>query len=236
MNFDRLARHYNWLEAVTAGRQLQRMRTHWLDALADRPRILSVGEGHGRFAAACMARFPQAELTCVEASPAMLAVAQRRTHGMPGRVRWQCSDILEWQTPGRYDAIVTCFFLDCFPPHALADVIGHLSALATDDAVWLLSDFAVPACGPARLRAQAIHTLMYWFFRVCATLPARSLSRPDSDLRRHGFELTGEFHSEWGLLRSDLWRRTAPATPHHAPRASSTALYHSSGGAHPCGA
>ena len=52
MKFDRLAPHYDWMESWLAGERLQRARTSGLDALTGRRRILSVGEGHGRFAAA----------------------------------------------------------------------------------------------------------------------------------------------------------------------------------------
>ena len=207
MNFNRLARHYDWLEALTAGGRLQRARTHWLDALAGRRRILSVGEGHGRFAAACLARFPEAELTCVEASPAMLAVAQERTRGMPGRVRWECRDALAEQPDQSYDAIVTCFFLDCFAPDELAAVVRQLAAGATEDAVWLVTDFNVPPRGLARWRARAVHALMYAFFRVVTKLPARELTPPDAELERQGFLLAGRHDTEWGMLRADVWER-----------------------------
>lgn len=207
MNFDRLAPHYDWLEAVSAGGRLQRARTAWLDALKGRPRILSVGEGHGRFAAACLARFPEAELTCVEASPVMLAVAQRRCQGLPGRIRWECGDVLAWQPAQQYDAIVTCFFLDCFPPDTLAAVVARLAGAATEDAVWLHTDFALPENGLARWRARAIHSLMYAFFRVFTGLPARKLTVPDADFARCGFDRAGSRDFEWGLIRAELWRR-----------------------------
>ena len=60
MSFDRLAPHYEWMEVVFAGRRLQRARTAWLEALAGRTDILSLGEGHGPFAVACAQRFPSA--------------------------------------------------------------------------------------------------------------------------------------------------------------------------------
>lgn len=209
MNFDRLAPHYDWLEAMTAGGRLQRMRTHWLDALAGRRRVLSVGEGHGRFAAAFLARFPDAELTCVEASPKMLQRARRRAGGAGDRVRWVQRDCLEWRAAERFDAIVTCFFLDCFPPDVLATVVAHLAGLAEPDAAWLVADFAMPGSGLARARAKAVHALMYGFFRVGVGLPAARHTPPDGELRRHGFELAGRAEAEWGLLRSELWRRGA---------------------------
>lgn len=208
MNFDRLAPHYDWLEALTAGGRLQRTRTVWLEELADRRRILSVGEGHGRFAAACAARFPAAELTCVEASPRMLARAQRRLGGAFARLHWHQGDVHAWRPEGKYDALVTCFFLDCFPPAELAAVIAQLAECATHDAIWMVADFAVPTQGAARWRARAVHALMYAFFRRVVNLPARGWTPPDDLLRQHGFVSAGRRDFEWGLLRAELWRRT----------------------------
>jgi len=207
MNFDRLAPHYDWMEKVLAGHRLQRVRTQWLDTLTGCRRILSVGEGHGRFAAACLARHPQAELTCVEVSSGMLAVARSRTREQPGAVDWVCADVRQWQPRKRYDAVVTCFFLDCFPPETLAGVVARLAEAAAPKAVWLVSDFAVPAAGSRRVRAQLIHALMYAFFRAGVALPARRWTAPDMLLSRHNFVLAGRREFEWGLLRADVWRR-----------------------------
>jgi len=204
MNFDRLAPHYDWLEAVTAGGRLQRARTAWLDELAGCRRILSAGEGHGRFAAACAARWPAAELTCIEAGPRMLARARAR---VPGPVRWHEGEVLGWQPDGTYDAIVTCFFLDCFPPETLARVVAHLAGAAAPGARWLLVDFALPPRGAARWRALAVHALMYAFFRLAARLPARRLTPPDKLLRAQGFVRVHARDFEWGLVRAELWQR-----------------------------
>lgn len=208
MNFDRLAPHYDRLEALTAGGRLQRIRTAWLEALQGRRRILSAGEGHGRFATACSMRHPEAMLTCVEASPRMLARAQDRMRGRSTRITWHCQDIADWLPPvERFDAIATCFFLDCFAPEQLFRVVAKLAACATDDALWIVVDFAVPDRGAARWRALAVHALMYGFFRITTGLSARRLTPPDEMLRAHGFTLVGRRESEWGLLRADLWRR-----------------------------
>jgi ubiquinone/menaquinone biosynthesis C-methylase UbiE len=207
MSFDRLAPHYDWMEALTAGDRLQRARTHWLDALQDRRDILSAGEGHGRFAAACLARHPGSRLTCLEASPGMLRRAQQRTRGLGGDVRWVETDVLAWRPERSFDALVTCFFLDCFSPTEAARVVAHLARAAAPAATWIVVDFALPAAGPARWRAQAVHWLMYRFFRVTVALPARRLTAPDPLLAQHGFRLAGRQESDWGLIRADCWVR-----------------------------
>lgn len=205
MNFDRLAPHYDWLEAVTAGGRLQRARTCWLNTLEGRRRILSVGEGHGRFAEACLRRHPNAELTCVEASAAMVEVGRGRTREFGDRVHWVCGDILSWRPPHRYDAIATNFFLDCFVPEQLSAVVAAIADAAEEQAVWLVADFAVPESGLRRVRARAVHALMYVFFRYAVGLPARRLTDPGPLLSAHGFERGGVREFEWGLIRAE-WR------------------------------
>ena len=210
MSFDALAPHYDWMEAVLAGSCLQRGRTVWLDALAGSRDILSVGEGHGRFATACAQRHPAARLTCVDASAVMLRQAQRRAAaaGVDRLITWQTATLPTWKPPvNSYDAIVTGFFLDCFPPDPLAQVIATLAAAARPAACWLVVDFAVPARGLARWRAQMVHKLMYDFFRLATRLPARRHTPPDALLTAQGFALAGRQTWEWGLLQADLWRR-----------------------------
>lgn len=208
MSFDRLARHYDWMELLLAGERLQRMRVAWLEQLRDCSRILSAGEGHGRFAAACAARYPDKELTCLDSCAAMLARARHRLKNLQGNVHWLEADLLDWTPPARqYDAIVTCFSLDCFTPAQLASVIGRLGDCATERAVWLVSDFRLPPRGPARWRARAIHALMYRFFKLATRLPARRLTPPDDLLKAQGFVHCGRCETEWGLLYADHWRR-----------------------------
>jgi len=208
MNFDRLAPHYDWLEALTAGGRLDRARTIWLGALERHKHVLSVGEGHGKFAQAFVKRLPLTPLTCVEESRLMLDRARRRMAGTRAPIEWIHADFFKWIPREKYDALVTCFFLDCFRPEQLAQVVAKLAACATPDAVWLIVDFSVPPRGLARWRAMFIHALMYRFFRVATALSARQQTPPDELLRAHGFELERRQEFEWGLIRADVWRRS----------------------------
>lgn len=211
MSFDVLAPHYTWLEAVLAGRRLQRARTAWLEQLAGCSEILIAGVGHGHFLRRCAQRFPQARFTSVDASAAMLARAAahaQRAEIEPERTRFIHATLPGWRPERQgYDAVVTHFFLDCFPPDELADVMDVLAAGAGTNAVWLLSDFAIPSRGIARQRARAIHAIMYGCFRRVTRLRARRLTEPDPLLAGHGFTLRGRRTSEWGLLRADWWVR-----------------------------
>lgn len=213
--FDLLAPVYPAMERLLAGPRLQRCRTAWVGELAGTRRLLIAGVGHGPALAPILRAHPQLHITCVDASARMLAVARRRAvrAGLdPGRIEFVQAKLPDWQPPaGTFDAIATHFFLDCFTPRQLGSIIATLAGAAAPGARWLVSDFAVPARGPARWRALAVHRLMYLFFRLTTRLPARRVTPPDAVLAAHGFRLLRRQTHDWGLLHADLWQRESAA-------------------------
>jgi hypothetical protein len=218
MSFDALAPVYRTMERALAGGRLQRCRTVLLPRLGGAREVLVAGEGPGRWIEAAGRALPAARFTVVDASAGMLVRAERawfQAGGEPGRIRFVQAR-LPAPLPGGdgcYDLIVTPFFLDCFAPGPLADVICGLSAAATADARWLVCDFRVPARGPARWRAQGVLALAHWFFRRVTDMSARRLTDPAPWLGAQGFHLESEAVSEWGLLGAALWRRGGVAKP-----------------------
>ena len=209
MSFDWLAPHYRWMEAVLAGRKMQRCRVAWLNEVGLCRNVLVVGEGPGRFLEVAVAQMPDARFVCVDASSAMLEWARTAVQGN-SRVSFIHALLPQWEPPSTaFDLIVTHFFLDCFPEPVLSQVVARLAAAATVDARWLLADFQVPERGFARLRARVLLALAYRFFRFATALPASRLVPPDEALQRHGFSLRHRMTANWGLLHSDLWARDA---------------------------
>ncbi|MEO6002894.1 MAG: class I SAM-dependent methyltransferase [Opitutus sp.] len=212
MSFETLAPHYTWMEKVLAGGRLQRSRTAWLNELAGCKRILIAGVGHGHFLRVCAQRFPQAHFVSVDESDGMLAHARRGFEDDP-RFSFIHASLPRWRpAPRSFDAVATHFFLDCFPPEELREVVDSLANGLTDRARWLVTDFSVPASGWRRQRARAIHLAMYTFFRPVTGIRARRVTPPDALLRHHGFELSGRTHRDWGLIQSDIWTRGSRAT------------------------
>ena len=211
MSFDTLAPHYRWMESLLAGEKLHRCRTVFLDDLPAARNILLLGEGHGRSLVECRRRFPNAHITCVDASARMLDQAQRNLirHKLTAdRVELIHADVLHWSpTAASNDLIVTNFFLDCFRPEQVEQIVTRLATAATPEAHWLLADFQVPRAGWKRLRSRLIIGSLYTFFRVITRLPAKKLTPPDPFLERARFTLHRRAESEWGLLHSDWWKR-----------------------------
>ena len=215
MSFDILAPHYRWMEWLLAGGKLQRCRTAFVAQVRHAHNVLLLGEGNGRFLTAFLQANHSATVTVVDASARMLNEAQRRAaassdEGRDRRVHYVCADVLTWPPPRHtYDLIVTNFFLDCFSADQLAVIVPCLASATNASAQWVISDFRVPPCGLPRWRARLIIAVMYCFFRVVTRLPARTLTPVDSLLEASGFQLHARRLGEWGLLHTDLWRRTA---------------------------
>ncbi len=208
MNFDRLAPFYQAMESVAAGRKLRRCREAFLGEIPEPRRFLLAGEGRGGFLCECLKRYPNARFTVVDSSRVMLDLARERVaYADLKRVLFVHADLVEWTCDERFDLIATHFFLDCFAPQTLAAIVAKLAALATPDAVWLLSDFQVPNKRFASIRSRWILCLLYRFFRLSCKLEARSLTAADPFLSAAGFRLEKRREFDWGLLKSECWRR-----------------------------
>ena len=211
MSFDLIAPHYCWMEPLLAGQKLQHARTAHLRHLFDVHSVLILGEGPGKFLAAFRQQFPAAQITCVDSSKRMLALAQNRVRSLnlsSANITFIHADALEFSLPSAaFDLVVTHFFLDCFRPDQLQQLIRKIARAAMPHASWLLSDFTIPRNGFPRLRARGIHRLMYTFFRAATKLPARALTAPDPMLHGEGFTLHRRFTTNLGLIHSDLWCR-----------------------------
>ena len=208
MSFDTLAPHYRWMEFILAGEKLQRCRTAFLDEIPAAQNILLLGEGHGRCLVECCRRFPNARITCVDASEKMLVQARRqfKKRNLEAKVEFVHADILNWKPPANdFDLIVTNFFLDCFRAEQLEQIILKISAALAPNANWLIADFQLASSGLKRWRSQLVLASMYLFFRTITHLPACKLTSPDLFLERAGFRLHRRTESEWGLLHSDWW-------------------------------
>jgi SAM-dependent methyltransferase len=214
MSFDTLAPHYRTLEALLAGGILHRCRTAFLAETTGCRRVLLLGEGPGQFLAELLRVNPQADVTCVEKSPRMVAQAVHhleRNGVNAARVKFEARDALVWQPPAAtFDLVATCFFLDCFRPEQAERLILKVAGSTTDRAQWLVADFQVPAAGWRRWRARLLLAFMYAFFRLATRLPASRLSPPDAYLQAAGFRLKERRLANFGFVHSDLWQRGGP--------------------------
>jgi SAM-dependent methyltransferase len=207
-NFDRIARPYRWLEYLSFGSLLERCRYYRLPELMKARRALVLGDGDGRFLARLLKENHDLEADVVDLSPVMLRLLSQRIAeaGASGRVTLFQTDALRFVPAGVYDLVVSHFFLDCFDNEELRELVTRIRPHLAREAVWVLSEFAIPS-NLAFLPAQIIVGGLYLAFGVLTGLRVRRLPDYASVLNSAGLALREKRGWLWGLLVSEVWGR-----------------------------
>ena len=208
-NFNLVARPYRRLEYLTLGRSLEDCRTYFLPQLGDCRRALVLGDGDGRFLAQLLAHNPHLEADAVDTSVTMLELLRHRCKAAildaDIRLRTYHSNALNFPLAGRYDLVVTHFFLDCFTQADLDTLVMRVASTLAPGALWLVSDFRIPA-GVMRFPAQMFIRSLYLAFRVLTGLRTTHLPDHVTALTRSGLVRLAHRQSLAGLLTSELWK------------------------------
>jgi hypothetical protein len=210
-SFDLIARPYRWLEYLTFGPCLERCRFHFLPSLGDRRRALVLGDGDGRFSARLLAANDGVEVDAVDASGAMLGLLVKRVEKLgpaaAARLRTWRGNAPDLKIQNRsYDLVATHFFLDCLTDADVSALIARLKPNLAADAIWLVSEFAIPDSEPGALAGRLLVGALYLAFRLITGLKVRKLPDYASALRAAGFAVDAKKSYLGGILISELWR------------------------------
>jgi SAM-dependent methyltransferase len=211
MNADGIAASYRWLEYAAFGRELERARFDFIDRARDARRVLILGEGDGRFLARLLGRNRGARVDVVESSGRMIELARGRVpESEQARVRFHRMNAALHSLPdGPFDLVGTHFFLDILTPCETEAAVSKAGALLAPGGIWLLSEFQVPTAPLAGVHARMWLRAMYGFFAIATGLEASRLPDYGKMLERSGLIETEHRERRWGLIRSQVWRKSA---------------------------
>lgn len=212
MNCDALAPYYEFLEHLSFGKRLERMRFAFLPQAVTAQTAIICGGGDGRYLAELLQINPFVQVDFVDASPRMVAIAKGRISSLScaeqSRVTFHTGELTAVAPRQKsYDLIVTHFFLDCFSEAGLAKIIAALSHRAAPDALWVLSDFSETQKPFGRFCTRAVIRALYAAFRLTTGLRVTRLPDYKSALAHAGYLQRSEKNAIGGLLHSSLWVR-----------------------------
>jgi hypothetical protein len=145
----------------------------------------------------------------------MLKALLKRAGVNAARVRVQATDARRWRpaaTKGpssvlcRYDLVVSHFFLDCLTTEEIRSLARDVMATVEPGALWIVSEFAVPAGRFGRWVAAPLVAVLYCAFGLLTGLHVRRLPDHRSALKDAGFRLRQTRRWLGGLLVSELWQ------------------------------
>ncbi len=215
-DFDRLAGVYATLELLTFGSALSRRRLCFLSEprLATAGRALVLGDGDGRFTAALLERHPHLDVTVVDSSRAMIArlEARVRRSAPAARLELHCADARGWLPgPAAYDVVAAHFFFDCFSTSDVQSIVANITPSLSPNALWLVSEFAIPPHGLVMPLARLLLRTLYFAFRVITGLRVAQLPDYPTALSEAGFGQAKTVATLGGVLRSELWEARSQA-------------------------
>ena len=206
-DFDRLAHVYRWMEWLTFGPFLQRCRCAFLRSLGRRRRALVLGDGDGRFTARLVQSDPAIEVDAVDASEAMLLQLANRSRS--NRVRTHVADVRAFTPAQRsYDLIATHFLLDCLTSCEVSALASQLCRHSSPDAIWVVSEFAIPPNLYGRTIAAPLIRGLYLAFGMLTNMAVRQLPDHRAALARSGWHLVRQRRLLGGLLASEIWSKS----------------------------
>jgi ubiquinone/menaquinone biosynthesis C-methylase UbiE len=211
-NFDSVARAYRWMEYFSFGRMLERCRFHFLARCSHARHALVLGDGDGRFTARLLAENRTVQVDAVDASPAMLAVLRKRARQSCRNAETRLStiqaDIRRFAPTGKdYDLVISHFFLDCLTDGEVTALIARLSPRMTRDAIWLVSDFAVPEKGWQRFGARMVIRSLYFAFFVLTGLQVCKMPNYAKAFDDNGFHVVEKAAYLGEMMIAEVWER-----------------------------
>ena len=205
VNFDPVAKPYRWMEYLSFGPFLERCRNTYVAKLAGARHALVLGDGDGRFLNRLLHDNSRLTADVVDSSRSMLHVLENRLGSSRQRIQVHHTDALAWEPAGNYDLIVSHFFLDCFFPEQVEQLLDRVLPHARPGALWVISEFAIPAKPVLGPFAAALVGLLYRIFKILTCLRVRSLPDYANALRKRGLVLVEERSRLGGLLCAQLW-------------------------------
>jgi SAM-dependent methyltransferase len=214
-DFNGLARLYRWMEFFSFGPWLAMTRRTFIDQLSGSRRALVLGDGDGRFTEQLLRANHAVQVDAVDASSAMLLALRRRTGEFSNLVQVHLEDVREWVVPAPiaavpYDLIATHFFLDCLTTREVTLLAAKIRLAASPGALWVVSEFAIPAGWFGRLVARPVVAALYFSFGLLTGLGVRKLPDYAAAMCRAGFTLKERRSRLAGLLVAELWCAATP--------------------------
>ncbi len=169
--YDNVSAFYDRLSRLVFGRQLEEAQQWLLSFIPANATILIVGGGSGWIIDALSGQFLSGlNITYVDASPKMIAIAQKRFAG-ENTIRFIAEPIENVSFQEKFDIILTPFFFDNFTDARAASIFSSLHKVLGKDGLWLYTDFQRSASLKHRLLLKA----MYYFFSVLCNIRTRKL-------------------------------------------------------------
>ncbi|HQQ96956.1 MAG TPA: class I SAM-dependent methyltransferase [Cyclobacteriaceae bacterium] len=197
--FDSIAGIYDVLAKLVYGPSIQHAQTHFLPIASNCTSILILGGGTGWLLRHIREVNATAHIVYVDASSAMLNRARRYATTNIDFIHGTEENI---PVNGRFDLIVTPFYLDLFDDDKLTDVVNMIKKVIVPGSYWLATDFVHTSTWWGTM----LEKVMYLFFRSICHIESTRLPAWEDIMKCAGFEMQDSASFYRGFIKT-VWYR-----------------------------
>jgi len=199
-NFDRIAGIYDFLAQLVFGPAIRQSQIDNLRYLNKKDRVLILGGGTGWILEEIDKLKITFYVTYVDSSQVMISKSKQRDYGDQINIDFICGDE-NYIPQGKYDVIITNFFLDVFDEKRLSSIILLLKDKLNFNGTWLFTDFV----NSSQLYHKFLLSIMFWFFRITTKLESHSLPDFNKYFKDQGFKKVTSEHYFNGMIQSAVY-------------------------------
>ncbi|MBD0404262.1 class I SAM-dependent methyltransferase [Flammeovirga sp. EKP202] len=171
--FDYIAKFYDFIAAIVFGKAIQEIQLKHLPKIKKKSRVLIIGGGSGKILKKIDELGIASEVIYIEKSPKMTALAKKIKTKTP--VKFINTSFENAKDYGRFDLIITNFFVDLLNEKQFQNFIPFIYSLLNDNGKWIVTDFRIHERFPLRSLHKLIHFSMVSFFKVTVNLQNTTL-------------------------------------------------------------
>ncbi len=208
VSFNRVAPFYDLLARLVFGKAITKAQTCFLDQIPTAASVLIIGGGTGWVLEEVLRRKQANRVDYVEASEAMLQLAQKKYQAMAGHHQATVHFIsgTECSIPARaqYDVVLTFFVLDVQPDDdTLYKMMHTLHTHLKPSGLWLFADFKPQNCW----WHKALVKLMFWFFWLTCHLAHKQVPDYERAFSKLQLRKTSTAYFYGQLIHSVVYRK-----------------------------
>jgi ubiquinone/menaquinone biosynthesis C-methylase UbiE len=209
MNFDLIAKHYNWMEKIIFRSDLEKVRSMNLALIKNAKAILLLGDGDGRFLEQVSLMGTDAFIVSVDSSAKMIDLSKRKLEKSALNVEFNCTKIEDFQPIESFkpDLIIAHFFLDCFTHDEVKLIIDRVSEWAAVNAKFVISDFSITKkTSFNRIYQKMLTSIMISFFRLFCGISTRFLPNIPKIMTSQGWNCLSQESLKSEFINSWVWQ------------------------------
>ncbi|MDB5272566.1 MAG: class SAM-dependent methyltransferase [Chitinophagaceae bacterium] len=169
--FDRIAFAYDFLARLVFGNSIKDAQCVFLDQIPSGSRVLIIGGGTGWIIPKLFQAVDIRELVYLEASEQMIRLSKSKNKDNPLVTFIQGTE-QDLSALGKFDVVLTFFFLDLFPPASYTMLGSTIHQSLNTGGLWVISDFKY---GLQKRWQRLLLRSMYVFFKLICRIPAKQL-------------------------------------------------------------